>query len=107
MRRNILIAIGCLISTIAVAQDKSKGNLALEKWRACADAAAKRFSKSAESAPVVARYAIMSCHDERKATSEALIQEQGSRFAEEFVEAAERRYTDLLALDVIEMRLKP
>lgn len=107
MRRNILIAIGCLISTIAFAQDRGQGNLALQKWRACADAAAKRFSKSAESAPVVARYAIMSCSDERKATTDALIQEQGPRFADEFIEAAERRYTDLLALDVIEMRLKP
>ncbi|KAB0266940.1 hypothetical protein [Microvirga brassicacearum] len=106
MRKIILIGIGCLITTIAFAQEKGKGNLALEKWRACADAAAKRFSKSAESAPVVARYAIMSCHDEKKEASQALIQEQGSRFAEEFVEAAERRYTDLLAIDVIEMRIK-
>jgi hypothetical protein len=106
MRRNILIAIGCMISTLAFAQEKGKGNPALEKWRACADAAAARYSKSAESAPVVARYAIMSCHDEKKAASEALIQEQGPRFAEEFIEAAERRYTDLLAIDIIEMRLK-
>ena len=83
-----------------------KGNTAIEKWRACADAAAIRYSKSAESAPVVARYAIMSCRDEKKAASQALIQEQGSRFAEEFIDAAERRYTDLLAIDVIEMRLK-
>ena len=106
MRRNTLIVIGCLISTVAFTQEKGSGNPALEKWRACADAAAIRYSKSAESAPVVARYAIMSCHDEKKAASQALIQEQGPRFAEEFIEAAERRYTDLLAIDVIEMRLK-
>jgi hypothetical protein len=106
MRKIILIAIGCLISTIAFAQEKGPGNLALEKWRACADAAAKRYSKSAESAPVVARYAIMSCHEEKKEASQALIKEQGPRFADEFIEAAERRYSDLLAIDVIEMRLK-
>ena len=106
MRRNILISIGCLISTIAFAQEKGQGNPALEKWRACADAAAIRYSKSAESAPVVARYAILSCQEEKKAATQALIQEQGARFADEFIEVAERRYTDLLAIDVIEMRLK-
>jgi len=107
MRRNILIAIGCLISTIACAQEKRIANPALEKWRACADAKAKLYAKTAESAPVAARYAIMSCHDEKKAAAQALVQEQGPRFAEEFVEAAERRYTDLLAIDIIEMRIKP
>ncbi len=105
MRRNTLIVIGCLISTVAFTQEKGKIP-ALEKWRACADAAAIRYSKSAESAPVVARYAIMSCRDEKKAASQALIQEQGARFAEEYIETVERRYTDLLAIDVIEMRLK-
>ena len=51
MLRNILIAIACVISTIAFAQERGKGNPALEKWRACADAAAKRYSKSAEALP--------------------------------------------------------
>ena len=105
MSRNTLIVIGCLISTVAFTQEKGKDPV-LEKWQACADAAAIRYSKSAESAPVVARYAIMSCHDEKKAASEALIKERGPRFAEEFIETIERRYTDLLAIDVIEMRLK-
>jgi hypothetical protein len=106
MRRNTLIGIGCMISTIAFAQEKGQGDLALEKWRACADAAAIRYSKSAESAPVVARYAIMSCQEEKRAATQALIQERGTRFAEEYIEVAERRYTDFLAIDVIEMRLK-
>ena len=88
MRKNILVAIGCMISTVTFAQEKTKESPALEKWRACADAAAKRFSKITESAPVVARYAIMSCHDEKKAASQALTQEQGPRFADEFIEAA-------------------
>ncbi|WP_091857184.1 hypothetical protein [Bosea robiniae] len=107
MRRSILIALGCLISVAAFAQEKGKGDAALAKWRSCADATAKRYAKSAESAPVVARYAIMSCHDEKKAAAQALTEEQGSRFADEFIETLERRYTDLLAIDVIELRLKP
>jgi hypothetical protein len=106
MRINILIAIVCMSSTIAFAQEKGKSALALQKWRECADATAKRYSKSTESAPVVARYAIMSCHDEKKAASEAVTEEQGPRFADEFLDAAERRYTDVLATAVIEMRLK-
>ena len=104
MRRNILVAIGCLISTVAFAQEGSRS--ALKKWKSCADAAAARYSKSAESAPVISRLAILSCHAEKQEALSALTQEDWARFAEDYVETAERRYSDLLAIDIIEMRLK-
>ena len=37
---------------------------------------------------------------------EALSKESGAHFADDYVETLERRYTDLLAIDVIEMRWK-
>ncbi|MET4271810.1 MULTISPECIES: hypothetical protein [unclassified Bradyrhizobium] len=37
---------------------------------------------------------------------QALSGESGAHFADDWVEATERRYTDLLAIQVIEMRLK-
>ena len=55
MRKHCLVAVVCLISSIACAQEWKP---ALDKWRACADAAAVRYAKSTESAPVVARLAI-------------------------------------------------
>ena len=104
MYRLILAAVVCIASSAATAQEDSKS--ALKKWRACADAAATRYSKGTESAPVVSRYAIMSCRAEKQAAWQALSQESGAHFADDFVETAEKRYTDLLAIDVIEMRLK-
>jgi hypothetical protein len=100
----VLAAVVCIVSSAATAQEESK--LALKNWRACADAAATRFAKSAESAPIVSRYAIMSCRAEKQAAWQALSQESGAHFADDFVETAEKRYTDLLAIDVIEMRLR-
>lgn len=105
MCRLIVAAVVCLsCCSAATAQEESKA--ALKKWRACADAAATRYAKSAESAPVVSRYAIMSCRAEKQTAWQALSQESGAHFADDYVEVAEKRYTDLLAIDVIEMRLK-
>jgi hypothetical protein len=104
MYRLMLAAVVCIASSAATAQEDSKS--ALKKWRACADAAATRYAKSTESAPVISRYAIMSCRAERQAAWQALSQENGAHFADEFVETAEKRYTDLLAIEIIEMRLK-
>jgi hypothetical protein len=42
----------------------------------------------------------------RQTAWQALSQENGAHFADEFVETAEKRYADLLAIEVIEMRLK-
>ena len=100
----LLAAVVCIVSSAATAQEESK--LALGKWRACADAAAVRYAKSQESAQVVSRYAIMSCRSEKQAAWEALSKESGAHLADDYVETLERRYTDLLAIDVIEMRLK-
>ena len=105
MRRQFLIVIGWLISTVAFAQE-APSRTALKKWKSCADAAAVRYSKSAESVSVVSRLAILSCHAEKQEALKALTQEDGARFAEDYVETAERRYSDLLAIDVMEMRLK-
>jgi hypothetical protein len=55
---------------------------------------------------VVSRLAILSCRSEKQAAWQALPQENGAHFADNYVETAERRYTDLLAIDVIEMRLR-
>jgi hypothetical protein len=63
MRKQVLVAIGCLVSSIASAQEWKP---VLEKWQACADAAAVRYAKSTESAPVVARLAILSCVAEKE-----------------------------------------
>jgi hypothetical protein len=104
MYKLILVAVVSIISTAAPAQEESK--VALKKWRACADATAARYAKSTEAAQVVSRYAIMSCRAEKQAAWQALSQESGAHFADEFIESAERRYIDLLAIDVIEMRLK-
>jgi hypothetical protein len=104
MYRPILAAVACIVSSGAIAQEESKS--ALKNWRACADAAAVRYAKSTESAQVVSRYAIMSCRAERQTAWQALSQESGAHFADDYVETAERRYADLLAIDVIEMRLK-
>ena len=104
MYRLILAAVVGISSSAATAQEKSK--LALRKWRVCADAAAMRYAKTQESAQVVSRYAIMSCRAEKQAAWQALSQESGAHFADDYVETLERRYTDLLAIDVIEMRLR-
>ncbi|MGM4905913.1 hypothetical protein AB8B21_07470 [Tardiphaga sp. 866_E4_N2_1] len=104
MYRPMLAAIVCLVSFAATAEEDSKP--AIKKWRACADATATRYAKSSESALVVSRLAILSCRAEKQAAWQAMSQESGAHFADDYVETVERRYTDLLAIDVIEMRLK-
>jgi hypothetical protein len=102
MRKQLLFAVGCMISTGAFAQEWKQ---AVEKWRTCADAAAARYSKSTESAPVVARLAALACSSEKKQAAQAVSQVEGVAFADQFIEAAERHYVDRLSVNVIEMRL--
>ncbi|WP_441228219.1 hypothetical protein AB7813_14705 [Tardiphaga sp. 20_F10_N6_6] len=104
MYKFMLAAIVCLVSFAATAEEESK--IAVKKWRTCADAAATRYAKTTEPALVVSRLAILSCRDEKQAAWQALSQESGAHFADDWVETMERRYTDLLAIQVIEMRLK-
>ena len=103
MRKQFLVAVGCLISSIASAQEWRP---VLEKWQACADAAAVRYAKSTESAPVAARLAILSCVAERKATLEAVKRVESASFTEDYIDTLERRYIDVLAVRIIEMRLR-
>lgn len=103
MRKLFLIAIGCIIPTLACAQD---WRASVEKWRSCADAAAARYSKSTESAPVVAKLAAWACKDEKKETLQAIAQRDGTSFAEQYVETAEHHYLEVLSVKVIEMRLR-
>lgn len=103
MRKQLLIAVGCVVSTVACAQEWRP---AVDKWRSCADAAAARYSKSTESAPVVAQLAALACTDEKKAVREAMTQREGANFAIEYIEAAERHYIGVLSVKVIEMRLR-
>ena len=103
MRKHCLVVVVCLISSIACAQEWKP---ALDKWRACADAAAVRYAKSTESAPVVARLAIVSCAAEKKATLDAIKQVESPSFTEEYLDTLERKYIDILAVRVIEMRLR-
>jgi hypothetical protein len=98
-----LIMVGCIISTVASAQEWTP---VLEKWRACADAAAVRYAKSTESAPVVARLAILSCVTERKAALEAVKQVESATFTEDYIDTLERRYIEILDVRVMEMRLR-
>lgn len=83
MRKQFLIAVACTISTVASAQDVKS---AVDKWQACADAAAARYSKSPESAPVVARLAALACTAEKKEALQAVSQRDGSSFAYEYIE---------------------
>jgi len=103
MRKHLLVAVGCIISTVASAQE---WRAAADKWRSCADAAAVRYSKSAESAPVVARLAALACADDKKKTWEMVSKTDGKSVADDYVDAMERRYIDRLSVDVIEMRLR-
>jgi hypothetical protein len=103
MRKQLLFALGSLISTAAAAQDWKP---AVDRWRACGDAAAARHAKSTESAPVAARLAALACHEEKKQASQAISQVEGSSFADQFIEAAERHYVDRLSVNVMEMRLR-
>jgi hypothetical protein len=103
MHKHFLVAVGCVISTVASAQE---WRAATEAWRSCADAAAVRYSKSAESAPVVARLAALACAAEKKKVWELLSQKDGASVADDYVEAMERRYIDHLSINVIEMRLR-
>lgn len=98
-----LIVAGWLIATNASAQDVKAD---IDKWRACADAAAARYAQSTESAPVVARLAAFSCAAERKQATQSVALRDGAHFAEEYIETIERRYIDQLSLDVIELRLR-
>lgn len=104
MCKALLVAIGCSLPALATAQDQAS-NVAVQKWRDCADAAAIRYAKSAESAPVVARLAALSCDAEKKKATEAVRQADGSSFAEEYVNTAEKFYIDRLSVKVIELRL--
>ena len=103
MRKQFLIAVGCMISTVASAQEWKS---AVDKWRSCADAAAARHSKSTESAPVVARLAALACAAERKQALEAVSQNETAGFAADYIDTTERRHIDRLSVDVIEMRLR-
>jgi hypothetical protein len=103
MRKLTLVLLGGIVSTGALAQDTKS---AITKWRACADATAVRYAQSVESAPVVARLAVLACVAERKQAAEAVAQQDGERFAGEYIETLERRYIDKLSIDVLEMRLR-
>ncbi len=103
MRKQLLIIVGCIVSTVASAQEWKS---AVDKWRSCADAAAARYSKSAESAPVAARLAAMACDAEKKKTWQAVSQQDGANFADDYVDTMERRYIDRLSISIIEMRLR-
>jgi hypothetical protein len=103
MRKQFLVAVVCLTSSIASAQDWTPD---LQKWRACADAAAVRYAKSTESAPVAARLAILSCVAERKETMEAAKRVESASFAEDYIDTLERKYIDVLAVRIMEMRLR-
>jgi hypothetical protein len=54
---------------------------------------------------VVARLAAFACHEEKKQASQAISQVEGSAFADQYIEAAERHYVDVLSVNVMEMRL--
>lgn len=103
MRKQLLVAVGCIVSTVACAQEWRP---AVDKWRSCADAAAARYSKSTESAPVVAQLAALACSAEKKEVRDAITQREGAGFAGEYIDAAERHYIGLLSVKVIEMRLR-
>ena len=103
MRKQLLIIVGCIVSTVASAQEWKS---AVDKWRSCADAAAARYSKSTESAPVAARLAAMACDAEKKKTWQAVSQQDGANFADDYVDTMERRYIDRLSISIIEMRLR-
>ena len=104
MRKLVLVAVGCILPTLASAQEWRP---TVEKWRACADAAAERYSKSTESAPVAARLAALACNDEKKEALKAVSQREGASFADQYIESAERYYVDVLSVRIIEMRLRP
>ena len=60
MRKQLLLlGLCCVISTVAFAEDDL--GLAFAKWKSCVDTTAIRYSKSTESALVVARLAAFSC----------------------------------------------
>ena len=105
MYRFMLAAVVCIFS-FAAASAEEESKIAIKKWRACADATAMRYAKTTEPAQVVSRLAILSCRAEKQAAWQALSQENGAHFADDWVETVERRYTDLLAIEVIEMRLR-
>ena len=103
MRKQFVVVVGCIISTVASAQEWKP---ALDKWRSCADASAIRYSKSTESAPVAARLAALSCVTEKKQVWDAMSQSDSAKFADDYVETVERHYIDVLSVKIIEMRLK-
>jgi hypothetical protein len=103
MHRQIVVAVGVAISTVASAQEWKP---TIEKWRSCADAAAARYSKSSETAQEVARLAALACNAEKKQANQAVSQVEGAGFADQYIEAAERHYIDRLSVNVIEMRLR-
>jgi hypothetical protein len=82
------------------------GSQQLKNGRCCADAAAVRYSKSTESAPVVARLTTLFCSDEKKESRQAVSQQEGASFADEYIDSAEQHYTNLLSVKIVEMRLR-
>lgn len=103
MRKYLLAAVGCIFTTVASAQEL---RAAADKWRSCADGAAVRYSKSTESAAAVARLAALACAAEKKKVWELLSHSDGANVADDYVEAMERRYIEVLSVNVIEMRLR-
>jgi hypothetical protein len=90
MYKLMLAALLCAVSLAAIAEEESK--ISIKKWRACADATATRYAKTTEPALVVSRLAILSCRAEKQAAWQALSQESGAHFADDWVETMERRY---------------
>ena len=104
MPRTAVLAFSIVIlSNLAQAQEWKP---VTQNWRACADAAADRYAKSTESAPVAARLAIVSCNEQKKQALEAITKTDGASFAAQWIETAEHWYLDVLSVRIIEQRLK-
>ena len=101
MRKQLLVAVGCLISSIASAQEWRP---VAEKWRACADAQRTVRKKYRKCSGVGTVTTVLRRRE--KATMEAVKQVESASFAEDYIETLERRYIDVLAVRVVEMRLR-
>jgi hypothetical protein len=100
----LLIALGCMMSTVALAEDDL--NSAMIKWKSCVDKTAVRYSKSTESAAEVARLAAFSCKADKDLVWKE-VKKTGSTdsSADQYVETAERVYLNKVAVDVLELRI--
>ena len=103
MRKLFLIAFGFLVPAVASAQEWRP---TVDKWKACADAAATRYAKSTESAPVAARLAALACGDQKKEALQAVTKTDGASFADQYIDSAERYYIDVMSVRIIETRLR-